>query len=903
MFTFLKRPLYVLVNKLRPDSSSAKIAEEKWIADFSSPEKSCFDIKTETAYDAYLLPPHAAPEKGAPGKIFSRRTEKDTGALALGLKKANCIAWVDAPERLYQDQVIEARLSLDNRGGYAAGGIMFRIVDEGTYYLALISSKGYFRMDAVRNNTPLPLVGWTEIPDLRARENGWGSSVTLTIIAYGSQFVFLVDDRWVAEIDEASILGGRVGLVLASYEAAVNGDVSGLAGTENKAYICQTRLERLSVDSRITAVEELYRKWNNSPDITAENRLILAETFAAMGSATAALSQMQKVWDRREESARSFTATYTDLRLKRELLLAARMARSLGQYSQADEYISACLEYRLDSREEQEALIEKARIFYAMEEFAKLKQFILAHNNKCDDNPVLCSLLGYACWNLKEYAAAAAAFEKAFELDKDNGVHACNAADCYETLGKKQKTFMCYLQGGKAFLAQENYGELGDLIPKLLNAGERNWGAHALSGKWAFGINDFDRAETELVLAEKLRLKMKNRPAADPAVSFLRGLLLIRKGLRQDASRFLEEAVRYEPSYGLFHFRLAENRYLHTGDARDPLVEKELKAALELMPDDGWVNNFAAQISLDTGDYTAAERYLEKASRTLGEVPAIRVNRAVLRYTQGSLEEALAILEADKRDDPEGLMANCAGNLLVRSGDLEKADSFYRTALSIAPENTGYLCNRASCLIELGYYEQADDLLAQARRTPEILELISHTAAKKGEYRRAESASVAALELAPDHLPSLFSLGWIYCNTGRFNDLRKLIGRLDKMSLNGSDARRRAELRQRYSENSVRVIKCADCGREWKVKRDCEPVTPIRLHAMPPDDFPAGSCPKCGKTYCIGCAKKRIDKSGRFICAKCRTNLKLTEEGLKKIVYDWAVKAVPGGRSLKGRRT
>jgi len=901
MFTFLKRPLYVLANKLRPGFSPARTTEEKWIADFSNPDKSYFDIKTESAYDAYLS--QTAPEKSYAGKLSRHQKEKN-GALVLGLKKANCIAWVDAPERLFLDQVIEARLSLDSMGGYAATGIMFRIVDEGTYYLALISSKGYFRLDLVRNSTPLPLIGWTEIPDLKARENGWEcdvSGVTLTIIAYGSRFVFLVDGRWMAEIDDASIPGGRIGLALASYQAA-DRELSDFDGTEKNPYTCMARLEHLSVDSRIGMVDEIFRKWNNSPDITAENRLILAETFAATGSAAAALAQIQKVWERREEAARSFTATYTDLRLKRELLLAARMARSLGQYSPADEYITACLEYRLDSHNAQEALIERAQIYYATEEFEKLKQFILAHNKKYD-NPVLCSLLGSACWNLKEYAAAAEAFEKAFEFDNENGVHACNAADCYETLGKKQKTFTCYLQAGKAFLAQENYGDLGDLIPKLFAAGERNWEAHALAGKWAFGINDFERADTELVLAEKIRLKLKDRPPADPAVSYLRGLLLIRKGLRQDASRFLEEAVSYAPSYGLFHFRLAENRYLHTGDAHDPLVKKELDAALELLPDDGWVNNFAAQISLDTGDYAAAERYLEQASRTLGETPAIRVNRAVLCYTQGSLEKALAILEADKRDDPDGLMANCAGNLLVRSGDFEKADSYYGAALSIAPDNTGYLCNRASCLIELGYYSQAEELLEQAPQTPEILELMSHTASKKGEYSRAESASLAALELAPDYLPSLFSLGWIYCNTSRFNDLRKLIGRLNKMALNGNDAQRRDELRQRYSEMSVRVIECADCGRKWKIKRDCKPVTPIRLHAMPPDEFPAGSCPECGKTYCIGCAKKRIDKNGRFTCAKCRTNLKLSEEGLKKIIYDWALKAVPGGRSLKGRRT
>jgi len=247
-------------------------------------------------------------------------------------------------------------------------------------------------------------------------------------------------------------------------------------------------------------------------------------------------------------------------------------------------------------------------------------------------------------------------------------------------------------------------------------------------------------------------------------------------------------------------------------------------------------------------------------------------------------------------------MANCAGNLLVKSGDFDKADVYYRKALSITPDNTEYICNRASCLIELGYYGQAEDLLVQAQRTPEILELISSAASKKGEYSRAESASLTALDMAPDYLPSLFSLGWIYCNTGRFNEMKKIIARLEKAELDESNAQKRDELSQRYSENIFRVIGCAGCKRKWKIRRDCEPVTPIRLHAMPPDEFPAGSCPACGRTYCIGCAKKRIDKNGRFICPKCKVNLKLSEEGLKKIIYAWAIKAMPGNKAHKGER-
>ncbi len=905
MFAFLKRPLYVLANKIRRSVSFGKKTEEKWIADFSGHQNSPFDIKSETSHDAYLeLPSHQRQANSpllksekAPG---GSRRRNEGGALVLGLKKANCIAWADAQENRFRDQVIEAKFSLDSMGGYAAAGILFRIIEDDTYYLALVSSKGYFRLDMVRNAAPLPLIGWTEISGFES--SGTEHRVNLCITAYGDHLIFIVNDRWTAEIKDAAIPEGRIGFALASYEPGPPRENISLGATD-EAYVCAARLEYLSVDSDIGFVKESREKWNNSREITAESRLRLAETFAAMNNAEAALFQIYKAWESREIAARSVMATYTESRARRELLLASRMARRLGKYGEANEYTDACLEQGTETAERKEALREKAKILFETEKFEELKNFIQEHIARNENDPALPALFGHACWRLKEYASAAAAYDRAFELDEKNGIYAVNAAAIYEEMGKRQRALKRYLTGGRAFLGQDNYAELGELIPKLLALGEKNWEARALAGKWAFGVEDFDRAETELALSEKIRRRKRTQPAPDPAVSFLRGLLLVRKGRRQEASRFLEEAAHIAPGYGLFRFRLAENRYLSCGDAQDSLVTQELKAALDLMPDDGWVNNFAAQISLAVNDLDSAGRYLEKAALTFGEVPAIRVNRGVLAYLRGSLDDALKILNAEKRDDPEGLLSNCAGNLLVRSGDFEKADLYYRKALNNAPGNLEYLANRASCLIELGYFGQAEELLAQAPNTPEILELISYAASKKGEYNRAESASLAALEIAPDNIPSLFALGWIYCNTSRWDDLEKIILRLDKAEIGESDSRRREELRKRLDEGTTQIVGCARCKRKWKIKRKNNAVPRFTLHAMPPDEFPAGTCPQCGKTYCIGCAKKHIDKNGRFICSQCKTNLKLSDDGLKKIIHDWAVSAIPAEESPKRGRS
>ncbi|MDR0622862.1 MAG: tetratricopeptide repeat protein [Treponema sp.] len=883
----MRRFFFSLRKKKRPALSPNEIIEELWNADFSKPDRTRFDIKSETSYDAYL---HC-------------RT------LALGLKKTGCLAWVEAPEYRYRDVVIKARFRLDSLGGYAAAGLLFRMVDEGTYYMALISGKAYFRLDAVRNRMPFPLIGWTEVPALPADTSGLqeraAETVDLTVIAFGYHLVLVINGIWAAELNDSSIVSGTLGFALASYEAAPRR----ADAVPRPEYAARAFLETLSVDSRITQVEAAYNSWKDNAAIPAESRFRLAETFAAMGEPAPALVQLKRAWEQRlpvrpeEEAAQRPETppefppdTPPDRRTQRELLLAARLAFQLDLYGEAEEYIEACLAQGRETPEGREALTEKAKILYAEKNFSGLRDYAAEALGLKENDPVLHTLLGHAAWSFEDYEKAAAAYDRAFELDGENGLLAKNAAAAYEVLGRRAEALKRYLAAGRIFLNQENYPELGLLTPKFLSLGADNWEAHALAGKWAYGIEDWAMAEAEFIAAEKQRTARRPRPPRDPAVSFLRGLLLIRQGKRREAFPFLEEAARFAPDFGLFHFRLAENRYLLSGDPKDPRLSMDMETALRLMPDDGWVHNFAAQVYLARGDSDEATAHLEKAAASLGEAPALRVNRGLLYYLRGSLDEALRVLEAEDQDDPEGLLANNAGNLLVRSGEYERADEYYRKALTRAPDNVEYLSNRASCLVKMGYYGQADELLAQAHSrapSPEILELISYVAAKKGEFSRAESASLAALDMDSGYAPSLLSLGWLYCSAGRWDEARAVILRLEALGPGGEAAGGVKELRQRLEEGTTRLIKCASCGRNWRVPRNPPPSPPIRLYAMPPDEFPAGTCPSCGAAYCIGCAKEHLDENGRFLCPGCGKTLKLIDEGLKKIVYDWAVINMP----------
>ncbi|MDR3139359.1 MAG: tetratricopeptide repeat protein [Treponema sp.] len=892
MFGFLKAGFLKKLSpfrKLKPGQEPPgpeKIFAEKWEADFSKPNRIRFDIKSETSYDANL----------------------QDNALVLGLKKTNAIAWAEAPGYPYLDQVIDARFRLDPRGGYAAAGFLFRMADEGTYYTVLVSSRGYFRLEVLRNGMPFPLIGWTELPEATPPESpaahnraagAWRrraaqeppcpdpaeGGTRLKIIAYGSHILLAINGSWAAELHDPSIASGELCFALASYEAKTP-EPPGTAG-EKDPYRAVAFLDALSVESRIAEVAACYEKWHEGPGIAPQSRFRLAETFAAMGQPVPALVQLNKAWEEEHPDYR---------RSSRELLLAGRLALALERPGEAEAYINACLLEAPESPEAREAAVEKAKILYAAGRFEELKNYGEAAATPRPQDAVLAAFLGHAYWNLKDYEKAAAAYDRAFELDGENGLLAKNAANVYEVLGRKEEALERYLRGGRAFLRDDNYEDLGGLMPKLLSLGAAHWEARGLAGKWAFGIENWAMAAEEFALAERQRKKLHPRPPPDPALVFLRGLLLLREGKRREAQKLLDRAALLAPDYALFRFKAAENRFLLENNPHDPRLARDLGAALDLSPEDGWVRNFAAQIALEQGNLDEAAGHLEKALSVLGDVPAIRVNRGVLAYLQGFPDQALELLAAPKEEDPGGILANCAANLLVRGGRYEEADEGYQKALAIAPDNAEYLYNRASCLIELGRYGEADTILARAHSldpSPAILELISYVASKKGEYARAESACRAALETDSRHAPSLLSLGWIYNAQGRWEELKGVMARLDTLELSPGLLPRREELRRRLEEALTRHIACASCERSWKVPRDIPPAPPIRLFAMPPDHLPGGTCVSCGKTYCIGCAKEHLDPEGRFICPQCGKSLKLIDEGLKKLLYDWASAAIP----------
>jgi tetratricopeptide (TPR) repeat protein len=369
-------------------------------------------------------------------------------------------------------------------------------------------------------------------------------------------------------------------------------------------------LDYFSVDTRIKVIEEQYNKWTDNPNINAEGRLRLAETFAVMEKSSKALDQIKKTWEQRDKVISSATISYTEVRTRKELLLAARMSFSLGQYSETQDFLEKILELWPASNEGKIAHKEMLKVLNELNKFKELKAFALKHSGIIEKDLDYYAISARCYWELKEYRNSANAWKNAFMKNKENGVFAANAANALELAGNREKALSLFLTAGKIFLNQDNNAELEVIIPKLSTLGSNDWEARALIGKWAFGIGDYNRCEAEFAAAEKNRRAIKPRPKEDPALNYLRGLVYNIKGKNDVAVRLLEKAVKLAPDYGLFRFKLAEIKAANGID--DPNLFKELKRAVDSFDDDmkAEMAKQAGKLLLKAGDAENARYFL-----------------------------------------------------------------------------------------------------------------------------------------------------------------------------------------------------------------------------------------------------------------------------------------------------
>lgn len=758
----------------------------------------------------------------------------ESGALVLTLRKDNLFAWTDAGTYRYSDVAINARLDLGESVAKRSAGLLLRKADDNSFVYILVSSDAEIRLDVVFNGEPRTIVPWIACP--------WAAGsaeFTLDVVARGTRFTAMLNGKLALEAEDDALDSGGIAFAVQSYTQPA-----------------QCRLVSLRVESRPMEVEVDYLRFSRVIAADADQRRRLAEGLAVLGSYVPAIVQLRKIEARGEAQARDRFMTAECL-LRLELL------------DDAAAEIDACLS--LDPTME-EAIEERFNLLYLRGRYSELKEALEAAPQRVAASPRLANLLGHAYYNEGSWSKAAEAYRSAWAGDPAMPIYAHNTALALEKCDDLQAASGAWLAAAKGFYAQQAWNDAEDCSTRLRALGFDKATLDSIDALVAYGRGDAEGAFSILS-----RLARKGFPEA--AAAYVYGILLANRGKRLESIKAFKRAVELEPSVPIYRYRLAEALWL----SGQP-CEAELDAAIEAAPDDGWTRNLAGQVALQRGDAAGAVESFRMAVSALPDEcePAVNLSEALLRL--GNPAEARAALGS--WPSRAASAANQLGTILANGGDIVAAASAYRDACALdsgEPISVDYRTNLAAALLELQEYAEAEETLRtalEARDDGRALMLMGDVCSAYGDAARTELAYRSALQLEPDNALVLDRLARHYLSRRRHAAAQELADRLETQDFAAA-----ASIRAAIHEATVETIACDSCGRSWDVPKPT-PVAPrSRLRGEPPDDSPAGSCPNCGKIYCVACRKDGL-REGRFICPDCGVPLNLNDDRVRWTVLD-----------------
>ena len=824
------------------------VAQELWQADFSRPEECRFRSEETCDFAASFC----------------------GDGLLLRAKRKGALVWALNPLYRYADCVIEAEISFPlkasvnppspaqddpSSAGASCAGILFRYINDTTFYEALVSDKGLVRLDAVVNGTPVSVLGWTGITrDARldalfaeeASAPDGSPAFSLRVIAERTSITLVLNNRWIAECEDDTI------------QAA--GKIAFAAQNWRKQGASAALLRALSIESRPIEVEALYTRWNQFIKIPAAARRTLAETKFAMGQYTAALIELKKAWRAKPPDAA-------------DLLFAARICLAQRLYPEAKDYARKALEEATraaDAEAQVKATEELGAALYAAGDLASLDSLLEeTAEDELSSSAFLLNLVGHAAFYRRNFEEAAERYSAAARMEPDEPLFSLYAGSSLFECGKANEAVESWLLAGAAFLQKGALDDIAALLPKLEGAAANDERVAALGLKYCYAAGDAAKLD-------EYAAKVEKAGSGDAGAWHILGLLCAGKGQEEEARSRYRRAIALDGSFLPARLRLAESLFNANLEYKE-----ELDAALAIGQEDGWTRNLAAMAALREGDLERASAEIAAARMLLPDESAILINYAEIERQRGRLDEALKAF-----DSSSGELLRAGAALLARDGRLEEAEDWYKKACKRCPNDAELLADRAENCMALGLLSEADDLLRRAldlQKSPRALRLIALLAERKGEFPRAEIALLSAIEEFPDEDELLCDLAAVCLMEGKASKAAEAARSLRK--------RGRADLAEGVerdiAKRGSRAITCARCGREWLVPKDLPPQGRLSLTAQPPDDLPAGKCEACGRVYCIACAKPYLDKDSRFHCEACGGRLKLADSGIVFLLSKW----------------
>ena len=761
------------------------IAEELWVEDFSKPEKCRFQEESGDGYTAEFS--------------LQNTQTGNIPAFKLTVQRKHLYAWAVNNVYRYKDFVLEAVIAFPHTGesasaactygtgseqsvlsdaapaqedvsaGCYAAGFLFRYISEYAFYALAISNKGWLRLDAVVNSTPIPILGWTKLPEPAAHAarsesakhstaNGHSqyNAVPVTLIANGTTITVLVNGIWIASCEDDTI------------QAAGKIAFAELA-------------DKLDIPIPTT--------------VPPEQRLYLAQNWYAMGKYIPALLQLQAAWNIRPPQPE-------------ERVLAGRIYAAQHLTEEAEQELQTVLTV---CPQHEAAYAELSGLYYQSGAYRKLNELLAAAPEKLvHGSAFLSNLLGHCLHEEHRYEEAAAAYRRAFTLKPKQGLFALNEARELSACGKTEAAAAAYRQAAGSFLQQQAYRDALTAVTALERLAPHDARTQSFAAKLSYALEDYPRART-------LLQRLCRNGSTDSADWYLYGLLLRdNPGSAEDmaahvpdtknapalphtsaaevnqhtavpitAAAAFKQACILEPDCALYLFRLAESLFL-SGGAYQPVLAKALAAD----PENGWIHNLAALAALQENRLEEAAAAAAQAQRLLPlELPPLENYLEILRRKK-QLSACFPLFDTESEQTSAAVTHNPAGayhilaNALHNDEAFDEAAEWYRRAVKLDPHNAVLLTDKAENDRALYLLNEADDTLVKAldsAPSARIYQLIAAVSIQKGDYLRAELTLRTALEQFPDAAGLYYDLLSLYRLLHRFDTAAPLLARLKKL--------------------------------------------------------------------------------------------------------------------------
>ncbi|MDA3940697.1 MAG: tetratricopeptide repeat protein [Spirochaetia bacterium] len=745
----------------------------------------------------------------------------------------------------YKDFVLDTTISINKVNGHSAAGILFRYADELNYYYFMISENGYFRLDVVFNGTPQILIPWTPGKFQDSNE------IRIKIIVHGVSITLFLDDIWIGEIDDESIDAGYIAFAGQNYS--------------DKKIAC-FGMSKILIESRGINVEKSYQELVKIGPIPVENRKILAERLFDFGQYTAVLIQIKKALKNNPE----------DYAIS---ILKAKTLSLLSFYDDALQELDLC--HELFGSINKDIVVEKAGIFYRMNRFIELRDFLNTNAEILEGDSFLLNLMGNVEDALGGFDEAVGFYKKANNLDSDNGVYQLNIARTLEKLGEKDLAFSSYHNAALCFFRTEDFNELTQIILNMSKVKPGNKEGLILEGKILF-------QEERLPEAYSIFHKLLEDGLEDSSVSFLYGIILRDRGLDNEALDLFRECTMEEPEYYPYWFKYAETLYLMGQNSEDIVLE-----AIRLDSDNPWVHNLYGLVLMSEDRVEDAKLSFSRAYTLKNDSMDILINYSNAVSVVDGTEAAISLFTDRSIGLETPPVQNQIGNLLYDQEEYEKASDYYRAAVRADASNRTYKENLSSALIKQDYVLAAEEILSELMEeylTSATLEMIAQVAFRKGEYERAETSFLEAIKLEPGNSRILLNYGDFLYTRLNYEGVSQVAEKVISISKNkrikGTDISDAEVLIEKVKTALNEKYECSSCGIEWWVPKNIPVIDVVQLHGEPHGDSPAGKCKVCGKVYCVNCAVDHI-RNSRFICPDCDEYLKLSENYLKFLAMEY----------------